>query len=71
MDERTLINAAIAVSSGVVGVLGSHFKLRGRVNTLEHTVDKVEKSHAAIMAKVEETRVDVAFIRGKMGGSDQ
>ena len=70
MDERTLINAAIAVSSGAVGVLGSHFKLRGRVNTLEAAVKKMEDSQTAILEKVDGTREDVAFIRGKMERGD-
>lgn len=71
MDERTLINAAIAMSSGIVAALGSHFNLRGRVNNLEKTESEVKKSQAETRQTLTKISADVAYIRGRMDEGNQ
>ena len=70
-DEKSIINIFLAMSSGVVAALGSHFHLRGRVNTMEATVKDMKQTQDKMMKQVGETRVDVAYIRGQMSGDDQ
>lgn len=70
-DEKSIINIIIAMSSGVIAALGSHFNLRGRVNTMETTVNDMKKTQDKMMKQVGETRVDVAYIRGQMKGDSQ
>lgn len=60
IDEKSLLNIFIAMCSGVVAALGSHFNLRSRVNTMEATVKDMKRTQDKMAKQVGETRVDVA-----------